>query len=50
MDVFKILQLTANDFRVRKNGGKEQHYKKLKQFRYHLHIFQNTIPTDSFHI
>ena len=34
MDVFKILQLSANDFRVRTRGGKQQHYKKLKQIRY----------------
>ena len=30
MDVFIILQLSANDFRVRAKGGKQQHYKKPK--------------------
>ena len=34
MDVFIILQISANDFRVRTNGEKQQHYKKLKQMRY----------------
>ena len=37
MDVLIILQLVndlANDFRVRTKGGKQQHYKKLKQIRY----------------
>ena len=34
MDIFKILQLSANDFRVKTKGGKQQHYKKLKQIRY----------------
>ena len=34
MDVFKILQLSANDFRVRTKEGKQQHYKKLKQIGY----------------
>ena len=31
MDVFIILQLFANDFRVRTKGQKKQHYKKLYQ-------------------
>ena len=34
MDIFKILELSANDFRVKTKGGKQQHYKKLKQIRY----------------
>ena len=34
MDVFIILQLSANDFRVRTKGKKQQHYKKLKQISY----------------
>ena len=34
MDVFINLQLSANDFRVRAKGGKQQLYKKLKQIRY----------------
>ena len=34
MDVFKILQLSANDFRVTTKKGKQQHYKKLKKIRY----------------
>ena len=34
MDVFIILQLSANDFWVRTKGGKQQHYNKLKQIRY----------------
>ena len=34
MDVLIILQISANDFRVRTNGEKQQHYKKLKQMRY----------------
>ena len=33
-DVFKILQLSANDFWVWIKGGKQQHYQKLKQIRY----------------
>ena len=41
MDVFIILQLyrsiasPTNAFRVRAKGGKQQHYKKLKQIRYY---------------
>ena len=41
MDVFIILQLSRsvaspkNAFRVRVKGGKQQHYKKLKQIRYY---------------
>ena len=31
---FIVLQLPADDFRVRKMGGKQQHYKRLKQIRY----------------
>ena len=34
MDVFMILQFSANDFRVRAKGGKQKHYKKLKEIRY----------------
>ena len=34
VDIFIIVQLSANDFRVRTNGGKQQHYKKFKQNRY----------------
>ena len=34
MDVFIILQLSANDFWVRTKAGKQQHYNKLKQVRY----------------
>ena len=34
MDVFKIMQLSANDFRLKAKGGKQQHYKKFKQTRY----------------
>ena len=34
MDVFVILQFSANDFRVKTKGGKQKHYKKLKQIRY----------------
>ena len=34
MDVFIILQLSVNDFRVRTKGGKQQHYYKLKQISY----------------
>ena len=34
MDVFIIMQLSVNDFRVRKMGRKQQHCKKLKQIRY----------------
>ena len=34
MDVFINLQLSANDFRVRTKGGKQQLYKKLKQITY----------------
>ena len=34
MDVFKILKLSANGFWVKTKGGKQQHYKKLKQIRY----------------
>ena len=34
MDVSIILQLSANDFRVRTKGGKQQYYNKLKQIRY----------------
>ena len=33
-DVFKILQISANDFQVTRKGGKQQHYKKFKQIRY----------------
>ena len=33
MDVFIILKLFTNDFRVRANGGKQQHCNKLKQIR-----------------
>ena len=33
MDVFIILQLSANAFQVRTKGGTKQHYKKLKQIR-----------------
>ena len=31
---FIVLQLPADDVRVRKMGGKQQHYKRLKQIRY----------------
>ena len=34
MDVFLILQLSANDLRVRTRGGKQKHYNKLKQIWY----------------
>ena len=34
MDVFIILQLSVNDFRVRTKGGKQQHNNKLKQISY----------------
>ena len=34
MDVFKIMQLSANNFRLKAKGGKQQHYKKFKQIRY----------------
>ena len=34
MDVFIILQLSVNGFRVRTKGGKQQHYNKLKQISY----------------
>ena len=34
MDVFIILQLSANDFRVRTKGRKQENYKKLKQISY----------------
>ena len=34
MDVFIVLQLSADHFRVKTMGGKQQHYKKLKQIRY----------------
>ena len=34
MNVSIILQLSANDFRVRTKGGKQQHYNKLKRIRY----------------
>ena len=30
MDVFLILQISANDFRVGAKGKQQQHYKKLK--------------------
>ena len=38
MDIFKILELSANDFRVKTKGGKQQHYKKRKQIRYFIII------------
>ena len=34
MNVFIVLQLPIDDFRVRTMGGKPQHYMKLKQIRY----------------
>ena len=34
MNVFIILQLSANYFQVRTKGRKQQHYKKLMQTRY----------------
>ena len=34
MDVLAILQISANDFRVRKKEGKQQHKKKPKRIRY----------------
>ena len=36
MDVFKIWQLSANDFQVKTKGGnyKKLYYKKLNQIRY----------------
>ena len=34
MDVFIVMQLSADDNRVRTMGRKQQHYKKLKQIRY----------------
>ena len=34
MDVFIILQLSANDFWVRAKGGEHQHLKKFKQIKY----------------
>ena len=34
VDVFIILQLSTNDFRVTIKGGRQQYYKKLKQIRY----------------
>ena len=39
MDVFIILQLSVNDFRVRTKGRKQQNYKKLKQTRYFNNIY-----------
>ena len=33
MDVLIVLQLSANDFLVRTNGGKHQLYNKLKKSR-----------------
>ena len=33
MDVFIILQLSANDFRVRTKGGEQQHQNKPRQIR-----------------
>ena len=33
MDVFIILQVSTNDFRVRIKGGRQQYYKKPKQIR-----------------
>ena len=34
MNVFIVLQLPIDDFRVRTMGEKQQHYMKLKQIRY----------------
>ena len=34
MDVFIALQLSADDFQLRKVGGKQQHYKQIKQIRH----------------
>ena len=34
MNVFIILQLSANNFLVRTKGRKQQHYNTLKQIRY----------------
>ena len=34
MDVFIVLQLSADDNLVKEMGVKQQHYKKLKQIRY----------------
>ena len=34
MDVFIVLQLSEDHFRVKTMGGKQQHYKNLKQIRY----------------
>ena len=34
MNVFIVLQLPIDDFRVRTMGGKQQHYMELKQIRY----------------
>ena len=34
MDVFIVLQLSADDNLVKAMGVKQQHYKKLKQIRY----------------